>query len=103
MKARFCPTCAGRLTERRLQPEEPARQVCEGCGRVHYRNAKPSVSALIIRDGRVLLARRGHASWRGRWDLPGGFLEEDEHPATGVVRETREETGLEVQVSAEMP
>lgn len=47
--------------------------------------------------GRVLLARRAHEPWQGRWDLPGGFLEEGEHPLDALVRELEEETGLSVE------
>jgi len=53
-------------------------------------------TAAIIRDkeGRVLLIRRGDG--RG-WSLPGGIMEPGERLAESVVREVREETGLEVE------
>ncbi len=48
--------------------------------------------------GRLLFTRRGAEPFLNQWDIPGGFLEEGEHPEAGVVREIREETGLEVAV-----
>ena len=47
----------------------------------------------------MLLARRAHAPWNGRWGSPGGFCELGEHPADTVVREVREETGFDVEVT----
>jgi ADP-ribose pyrophosphatase YjhB (NUDIX family) len=52
-----------------------------------------------MRDGKLLLMRRAHEPWRGRWDIPGGFCEADEHPAHTAAREAREETGLEVEIT----
>ncbi|MDP9372489.1 MAG: NUDIX hydrolase [Chloroflexota bacterium] len=97
MTARFCPACGGALVARALAANEPERQVCERCGRVHYRNAKPAAGALVVRGGRVLLVRRGIAPGLGPWDIPGGFLEVDEHPEAGAIRELREETKLRIR------
>jgi len=98
-RARFCPRCDG-LLETLVCPEDNhPRQVCTVCGRVHYRNAKPCAGALVVHDGRVLLVKRAIQPYFGYWDIPGGFLEEDELPETGAVREVQEETGLEVRLT----
>lgn len=92
---RFCPRCARPLTllERRVE--------CGACGFVHYANPIPAVAALVLDDvGRLLLARRAEEPYAGRWDTPGGFLEEGEHPVEALVRELAEETGLTVRVGA---
>jgi 8-oxo-dGTP diphosphatase len=56
----------------------------------------------VVRDpaGRLLLVRRGREPGRGRWSLPGGRVEPGETAAAAVVREVREETGLEVVAGA---
>jgi mutator protein MutT len=54
------------------------------------------VGGVVIRDGRVLLIRRGKEPLRGRWLVPGGTVELGETLAQAIVREVREETGLEV-------
>lgn len=60
-----------------------------------YRNAKPCGGALLVRDdGALLLVRRTIDPWRGRWDIPGGFCEEREHPMAAAERELEEETGI---------
>lgn len=91
---RYCASCGERLPP----PETPSRQPCPACGQVHYRNAKPCAGALITRDGLLLLARRGVEPHLGMWDIVGGFVQPDEHPADAARREAREETGLEVRV-----
>jgi ADP-ribose pyrophosphatase YjhB (NUDIX family) len=89
---RFCPRCREELRgdEQRLE--------CPACGFVAYASSKPTASALVEDDeGRVLLGRRAVEPFKGRWDTPGGFLEEGESPLDGLRRELREETGLEVE------
>jgi mutator protein MutT len=55
------------------------------------------VGAVIVDEGRVLLAQRGHEPGLGRWSIPGGLIEVGESLSEAVVREVREETGLEVE------
>jgi 8-oxo-dGTP diphosphatase len=58
----------------------------------------PCVGAVIKDDqGRLLLIKRGHEPGAGLWSLPGGRIEPGETDAQALVREMREETGLEVQ------
>lgn len=54
------------------------------------------VGAIIVRDGRVVLVKRGHAPLLGEWSIPGGLLELGETLRQGAEREAVEETGLTV-------
>jgi 8-oxo-dGTP diphosphatase len=56
------------------------------------------VSGLVVRDGKVLLIRRGKQPFLDHWSLPGGGVEPGETLREAVKREVREETGLEVEV-----
>jgi mutator protein MutT len=55
------------------------------------------IGALIFDRGRILLVERGREPLKGYWSLPGGVLEIGETLEQGIVREVREETGLEVE------
>jgi 8-oxo-dGTP diphosphatase len=59
------------------------------------------VHAVVEKDGALLLVRRApHLLEGDKWGLPGGFLDRDESLSDGVLRELREETGWDGQVSA---
>jgi ADP-ribose pyrophosphatase YjhB (NUDIX family) len=89
---RFCPICGEAIDK------HDDRVECKACGYVGYANPVPAVEAVCLdADGRVLLGRRAVDPGRGLWDLPGGFLHEDELPLDGLRREVLEETGLELE------
>ncbi len=86
---RFCPRCRSELGVER------GRAACPACGFVAYANSAPTACALCVDEGgRLLLVRRAGEVFHGFWDLPGGFLEEDEHPLDCLHRELREEAGI---------
>lgn len=55
------------------------------------------VGGVVIRDGRVLLIRRGKEPLLGRWVIPGGTVELGETLEEALVREMEEETGVQVE------
>lgn len=55
-------------------------------------------SAVIERDGKVLLAKRANGPHAGKWDLPGGFVELDETAEEAVAREVLEEVGCRISL-----
>jgi ADP-ribose pyrophosphatase YjhB (NUDIX family) len=92
---RYCSYCGGALLERTI--EGRARRVCVRCNRVLYRHPALGAVAAVIRDAKILLIKRSIEPFRGHWTLPAGYLEIDEEPWEAARRETREETGLEIE------
>lgn len=55
------------------------------------------VGAIILQEGKLLLEKRGHEPAKGKWSIPGGTVELGETLETAVIRETKEETCLDVE------
>jgi NAD+ diphosphatase len=94
---KFCPRCARPLGQRKDAGR--VRSACpdSGCGFVFYDNPLPVVAALVEYQGKVLLVR--NQTWPAKWfGLVTGFLERDETPEAGVLRELKEELGLDGEV-----
>lgn len=60
--------------------------------------AEVAVGGVVLRDGEILLVRRGRGPAAGEWSVPGGRVEFGEELHEAVVREVVEETGLDVVV-----
>ena len=92
----FCPKCGGRLITKKL--DHLPRLACDACEFVFYQTSKPTASAIITDHKRILLGKRRGDPRKGCWDIPGGFLEEGEHPEEGLRREMNEELGVEIEI-----
>jgi NAD+ diphosphatase len=71
------------------------RRHCPNCGLQHFPRTDPAVTMLVQNGDRALLSRR-HGAPPNRWSALAGFVEPGETPEEAVIRETREETGIDV-------
>jgi len=55
------------------------------------------VGVVIIKDGKILLEKRKYEPGKGKWSIPGGLVELGENVEQTVIREVKEETGLDVE------
>lgn len=91
---KFCPRCAKPLERVTYDGMQRDRCPDPSCGFVHWNNPVPVVAAVIEHEGKVLLAR--NKLWPAKFfGLVTGFLEKDETPEGGVLREVKEEVGLD--------
>jgi ADP-ribose pyrophosphatase YjhB (NUDIX family) len=95
---RYCPRCAWPLERRRLQEDEPERLACPNCEFVLYLDPKVAACAICEVEGGIVLLRRAIEPGLGLWVFPGGFVDLGEPVPAAAVRETREETNLDVSL-----
>ena len=96
MAARFCPQCAAPL--RRRVAFGRRRQVCPKCGYILFNDPKVAVGVLAQRRGQLLLVRRDIEPHIGEWSFPSGYVDAGEVLEDAAIRETKEETGLDVRI-----
>ena len=92
---RYCSECGTEMVRQQLGGRE--RPACPACGHVVWSHFSLGVGGLLVHQGRVLLVQRNIEPNAGLWTLPGGYVETDENLNQTVVREFKEETGLEVR------
>ncbi len=70
-----------------------------------YRSVHRLVSKVVIRNNQneILMAKVKRGHFTGFWTLPGGYMDHDEHPTTGCVRETFEELGIDIVLDETPP
>lgn len=95
-KYRFCPFCATPMVE--AFRFDQVRPCCPACGFVQFPDPKVAVIALVIHEDRILLVQRGVDPAKGRWALPGGYMDAGEMPSAALQRELAEEVGLVIEV-----
>jgi len=94
--AAYCPQCGTKLEEQFIFGR--TRAVCPGCSYVHFEDPKVAVGVVVEKEGRIVLAKRGHEPNYGLWSFPSGFADAGEVLEDAARREVEEETGLSVRI-----
>jgi 8-oxo-dGTP diphosphatase len=66
---------------------------------MNIKSPKLTVDGIIFDDEKILLIKRRNNPYKGKWALPGGFVDYGEKTEVSVVREISEETGLNTRVN----
>lgn len=95
---KYCPWCREFLAPKEI--EDKIRLCCTSdvCEYVFWDSPTPVVAAIVGHNGKIIFAR--NKEWPANmFGLVTGFLEKDEAPEVGVLREVKEELGLDGQIS----
>jgi ADP-ribose pyrophosphatase YjhB (NUDIX family) len=90
----YCPECGGPLLRHVVGGELRNHWFCQRCQTPHHDYPRVVVTAFVASGERLLWVQRGLQPQRGKWAIPGGFLEEGETLAEGAARELHEEAGI---------
>ncbi|MBL4868139.1 MAG: NUDIX domain-containing protein [Pseudomonadales bacterium] len=92
---KFCPQCKSDINEDEL--DGAVRLICSStqCDYIYWNNPIPVIAGIVELDGKFVMAH--NVTWpKGMFSVITGFLEQREDPAECIVRETKEELGLDV-------
>jgi 8-oxo-dGTP diphosphatase len=90
----FCYQCGGPLLPYTVVTGQRNHSYCQRCEQPRYNSPMVVVTAFVACDNRLLWVQRDLQPQRGKWAIPGGFLENGETLAEGSARELREEAGV---------
>lgn len=95
---KYCTECGGKLSYRLIEGRE--RVVCLNCGKIYYQNPLPVVAGVVTKKNEKVigLIKRAIEPGKGKWALPGGFIEIDENPQDALIREVKEEIGIKGKI-----
>ncbi|HEY3151193.1 MAG TPA: NUDIX hydrolase [Candidatus Binatia bacterium] len=95
---RFCPRCGGGLEHRLVKAHEPKRLVCQACSFIFYQDPKVVAGTVFTLNGGIVLLKRGVEPALGKWVFPSGYVDRGETVPDAAVRETKEESQLDVKL-----
>ena len=89
-----CPTCRSAVTVRTVDGQW--RPYCPQCQVILQLGPKLVATVLVGDSSKLLMVQRSYGEEKGRWALPGGYVEQGEVVEEAAAREALEETGLKV-------
>jgi 8-oxo-dGTP diphosphatase len=95
---RFCPVCGGEFRSTVLKENEPPRLVCNACEFVFYLDPKLVACAIVEIEDKIVLLKRGISPEKGKWVIPGGYVDRGEEVESAAIRETKEECGIDISL-----
>lgn len=69
---------------------------CRPCGKHFWNNAKAATAMVLIKDGQMLVTKRARVPNKGKYELPGGFIDFGETAYVSAIREASEELGITI-------
>lgn len=78
--------------------DDHERSVCDQCGFIDYENPKVVVGSVVTAPRGLLLCKRAIEPRRGFWTIPAGYLELNEAPDAGAMREAEEEAMAAIRI-----
>lgn len=66
---------------------------------MEYKSPSITADGILIKNQQILLVKRKNQPFKGKWALPGGFVEYEEKTEDTVIREVLEETGLKTKIN----
>ena len=92
---KYCPNCGSQ----HLIYENNFKLHCSDCDFVLYHNIAAAVAVIFKYENQILFTVRNVDPDKGKWDLPGGFIDPEETAEEAACREIKEELGLSIQPS----
>ena len=83
-----------------VKNHEPKRLVCGACSFIFYQDPKVVAGTIFTLDGGIVLLKRGVEPALGKWVFPGGYVDRGESVQDAAIRETKEESRLDVRLNS---
>ncbi len=97
---RHCPVCGDVFEKKRVKINEPPRLICKNreCGFVFYLDPKLVACVIVEKDDKIILLKRAKSPERGKWVMPGGYVDRGEQVEEAALRETKEECKIDIKL-----
>lgn len=93
MKFNYCPKCGKQDT---ITQKTVTKYQCSNCDFIFWNNPSGATSAVFLKEGQAIFAKRAIEPDKGKYDFPGGFVEYGEDVYDACVREVLEECQIKI-------